>query len=457
MRLDPRFIYILQRGLLILVVLVLFGVVESQFLMISAVIFVCWRAVFLVEEYSGKYSDTIAPRSGFELLVETAGLIALAIMLPLSYGLLTEPFFSVGLPWGWLALIVILLGWFFYFLPHLLWQNQSQLRITWWALTFALLTVASAYLIETRHPYLKPWEPDRLAIATERVLNLDSIVLAGRHANWVLAYAESLDAMDEREAAAQYYEHALRLNAGLDSARERLVEWGYLEDFNASARASSDNRASRAATPIERVTINSDLERVREMTVVLVPVGEVGSEVLESIADAIRLQLDLPVKIADVSIDLPSHDRRRGLAVGRQWRFSTIAGSFVESISEWPAAPIKYIVVTPVDIYGPNTNFVFSVSFDWGAVLSLDRFGNPDKPDPLLKERAAKQSLSALIKSFPIPPSTSRQCVTSYTRSLAEFDAKGDAPAADTMEHFHQQVSLINRDWQGPGPILNRQ
>ena len=75
---------------------------------------------------------------------------------------------------------------------------------------------------------------------------------------------------------------------------------------------------------------------------------------------------------------------------------------------------------------------------------SEDRTGD----DALLRQRTAKQALGALLKSFNVPASTDRDDVTSYTRSLAEFDTKGNRPDAETLKLFRQAVADLNRQWQ---------
>lgn len=448
--------HVLIRALILLLCLALFGFVESGFLMISVVFFVLWRWMSLCGEFSGNVPPNGQPRSGRELFLEAGGLLALGVLMPLSMGLYVEPFFSIGLPWGWSALGIVLLGLGLYGLPHVLWGKYSDrpvLRMIWWGSALPIMSILVIALVEIRHPYLKPWQEDRYPLAVERIFSLESIVLASRHAGWVLKYAEILEEAGDLEAAAHYYEQALRLDTGFSSARKRLIEWGYLPEDSNEPAVKKAHASPSPREPFESIQIDAGLEMVDGVTVVLVPVGEVSQKVLERMGHSIQLHLDLPVKIAHPEIPLPRHDRRRGIAVGPQWRFSTIAEAFVESVPEWPQAPIRYLIVTPVDIYAPNTNFVFSVSFDWGGLMGLARFGNPDRPDDLLVERSAKQALSVIIKSFPIPPSTSRECVTSYTRSLDEFDAKGDMPASDTLRHFREQIALNNRDWHRRRPV----
>jgi hypothetical protein len=107
----------------------------------------------------------------------------------------------------------------------------------------------------------------------------------------------------------------------------------------------------------------------------------------------------------------------------------------------------KYLLVTPVDLYINEANYVLSTSYPWGGLVSSARFGGPNSGSDLLRQRTAKQALCALLKSFNIRPSPDRNCVTSYARNLAEFDAKGSRPNAETLKLFRQGVARINGAW----------
>lgn len=145
---------------------------------------------------------------------------------------------------------------------------------------------------------------------------------------------------------------------------------------------------------------------------------------------------------------LPDYTRKRGLAVAPQWDIGSLVGAFTNSVHNFPRAPIKYLLVTPVDIYIQDVNYVFSSSDNWGAVLSFARYGGPGVSDAQVRQRTAKQALGALLKSFGVPASTDRDCVTSYTRDLAEFDAKGNRPDAETMKLFQHALADLNQKWR---------
>jgi predicted Zn-dependent protease len=162
----------------------------------------------------------------------------------------------------------------------------------------------------------------------------------------------------------------------------------------------------------------------------------------------IHNELDLPVFVSPDSVPLPPHTRVRGLATGPQWDEAAMVRAFTNAIKAFPNAPIKYLLVTPVDIYTGDVNYVFSTTYEWGGMVSYARFGGENTGDFLLRHRTAKQSLCALLKSFNVPASGDHNCVTSYTRNLVEFDAKGNRPDDETKKLFRHAVADLNQAWQ---------
>lgn len=400
----------------------------------------------------------VPPRRKRELGVEALGAVAFAILVPLDVALYTRDFFSLRTPQGWEGAIVAALCLALYAWPHrwLKSADRSDARIGWWALTFVVALPLLSHAIEKHHPYLNPFNPDHHRLAAERVLALKNNVIAGHHADWVLRYARQLDDRGEWQQAIPFYREAIRLDANNREARARLA---------ALAARSSGGTAGSAPTPAvvssapywttdkpvtksPRGQIDSGLENVERCMVVIVAVGEVADDLLNAVGHVIHNELELPVCISTNTVPLPPHTRVRGLVTGRQWADDAIVQAFLKATGTFPKAPIKYVLITPVDIYHDDVSYVFSGSAEWGAVVSSARFGEPKGAGPLLRQRTAKQSLCALIKSFKVPMSTDRNCVTSYTRSLEEFDVKGNRPSAETLRLFRQAVADLNGGWQ---------
>lgn len=397
------------------------------------------------------------PRQKRELIAEALGVLAFVILLPATVALFSRDFFSLRTPQGWTGTAVIALCLVLYAWPHR-WMKSARLavfRIWWWALPFGPFLFLMIEALQSRHPYLNPFHPNHAALAATRVLKLKNNVVAGHHADWVLRYARQLDEGGQSKEALHFYRAGVRLDANDRRAYERLaiLEARYPGDaiqqqtFTPDATPSS-KRFFGVEKKLPRCQIDSRLENVEESTVVLVPVGNVPDEILEAIGTRVRAELNLPVLISSNSVPLPSHTRVQGLLTGRQWDADALIKAMLTNFHPFPKAPIKYVLITPVDIYGEDVNYVFSTSFEWGALVSLARFGEPKGDGTLMRQRAAKQTLCALIKSFNVPMSPDRQCVTSYARSLEEFDAKGDRPNAATMALFQRAVVNMNDGWK---------
>ena len=133
---------------------------------------------------------------------------------------------------------------------------------------------------------------------------------------------------------------------------------------------------------------------------------------------------------------------------GPQWDQAILFQSFFNADRPFPRAPIKYVLITPVDIYMQEANYVYSATYNWGDVVSLARCGVPTGNDSKLRERVAKQALCALLLSFGVPKSLDRNDVTCFTMNPEEFDAKGNRPDAETLKLFRQTVADENSQWQ---------
>lgn len=397
-------------------------------------------------------------RSKRELFADALGVLAFALLIPIDVALYTKDIFSLRASqhWGWDGAIVAALSLAAYAWPYRSFKSpdQADLRIWWWTLPFAVSLLAMTHAVHSRHPYLNPFNPDRDRLAAERVLSLKNNVVAGAYADWVLRYARDLDQRGDMPGAIHFYREALRLNPHFPDAYARLAALehhapnaGDNRTPPAPAPATPDWPADSPVTPPPRRHIDPQLENIEGCTIVIVPVGKVPDVLLDAVGDVIHRELDLPVCVSPDAVSLPPHTRVRGLATGPQWEIASLVQAFTNSIAVFPRAPVKYLLVTPVDIYMEDVNYVFSTTGPWGAVLSFARFGGPNGDDPRLTQRTAKQALGALLKSFGIPASTDRNDVTSYTSSLEEFDAKGNRPNAETLSLFRQAVADINRKW----------
>jgi predicted Zn-dependent protease len=398
------------------------------------------------------------PRTKLELGAEAFGLIGFVLLMPIDAALYTSDFVSPRRFQNWTGCALVLLGVALYAWPHLRpgFVLTAKRRILWWAVPFLPTLLLFLAGIGIRHPYLNPFHPEHTRLAADRVLALSDVVVAGSHADWVMRYARELDARGETSLAIHYYREALRLDSNDANAHARLA---ILEAESSvigapdSTMVSGDPLAPYWTTwqlvlPSERCVIDRNLDRVAGCTVVLVAVGQVPDRMMDAAAWVIREELKLPVCVADLVVPVPPHTRVKGLLTGRQWACDELVKALQRAVKTFPDAPVKYLLVTPVDIYTGDANYVFSGSYNFGAVVSFARYGNSKNVDDVLVQRTAKQALCALIKSFPVPTCPRRECVTSYTRSLAEFDAKGNRPCAETLAAFRRSVDEMNERWR---------
>jgi hypothetical protein len=395
----------------------------------------------------------VPPRSKRELWAEALGVVTFAILIPLAIALYTRPIFSFRGGQGWEGALVAACCLGLYALPHRLLRSLecSELRILWWVFPLIVVLPLLIHAVNTRHPYLNPFEPDRDRLAAGQVLSLKNNVVAGQYADWVLSYAQELDERGDATNAIDYYRASLRLDSNNHAAYERLsrlesqIAGGEIETNSVLEAHVPYWTAANPIRPSPRRQINEQLENVTECTIVIVPVGEVPDNLLDAVGFVIHQELGLPVCISTNAVTVPPYTRKLGLATNPQWDVAALVQSFTNAAKSFPNAPIRYVLITPVDIYMEDTRYVVSASSGWGALISSARFGDPGGD---LRERTAKQSLCALLKCFGVQQSPDRNDVTSYARTPAEFEAKGSRPDAATLKQFHEAVADINSRWQ---------
>lgn len=192
----------------VIIALILYGVVEGASLFWLVASFVGARSAYLVAQVLGETSR----RSRLEQMIECAGLLAFCLLAPLVWILYTREIVSLRANNGWTVVVVDLLGLILYLIPFAVSSPGAPLRRIWWGLPLWPATMLLIAGIQLRHPYLNPVNPDRVALAAERVLALRDGITAGQHYDWVTAHARMLDEQGNPEAAIRFYLDALRLN-----------------------------------------------------------------------------------------------------------------------------------------------------------------------------------------------------------------------------------------------------
>ena len=411
----------------------------------------------------------VEPRPGRELIAEWMGLLTFCLFLPIGFVLFTHDIVSSRRGYGFAEIGVTILCLAVYAWPHR-WASVDGVgdrRSMWWALPLvpALALVYTGVTIH--HPYLDPRREDRGKLAAERVLALDSNVVAGAHADWVFAYAAELASHGEVEPAIALYRRGLHLAPRAGDARRQLAALERPLDPRAEVASeggdprprahglSADQFARlplwdsrRSPHPVPSCRIDASLESVPRTTVVLVSLGSVPPGLIEAVGDVLHEELGLPVCRVEEPVPLPDADRVRGVVFGRQWNDAALVQHFRERSQPLPEAPLKYLLLTGADIYSEGSNFVFSSSRTFGVVLSYARYGDPGADWETVRYRTAKQALGALIKSFDLPPASDPNCVTSYSNGVPQFDAKGNRPTAATFLKFLERVEEQDTRWR---------
>jgi hypothetical protein len=395
---------------------------------------------------------SVPQRSRWELLADAAGVLAFTALIPLDVGLATESFFSLNRSFELAEIAVLATCLLLYGLPQfrVLAFRSARVRTLWWSVPFFPALLVLGLLVVAKHPYLNPLNPEHRRLAAERVaaiMHAGNNVVAASHVNWVFRYAQDLEAKGEKDKAIAWYRTGLELDSNRQDMRLRLKALESTSGESSTSTAATTDTidpyaplwpASFSFPEVPTGRLDESLQQLSKGTVVLVPVGPVPDVLLASIAYVIQHELGLPVIAADAPIPLTKATRTHGLLVGEQWNVDELGRAFFELYPTLPINRIKYVLVTQNDIYQTGTNFVFSASYSWGAIISAARFIAIGPDDDHILSRTSKQALCALLKSFALPASSDRDCVTSYTRSLTEFDQKGNRPNARTLALFQK-------------------
>ncbi|UCG13295.1 MAG: archaemetzincin family Zn-dependent metalloprotease [Deltaproteobacteria bacterium] len=179
----------------------------------------------------------------------------------------------------------------------------------------------------------------------------------------------------------------------------------------------------------------------------VVPMGDIGDEYLNSMAESIEEQFGLPVKVT-VNQGLPSY----ALDAGRQqYNSNLILKSLIDN-----AAPdaLKILGVTNGDLFNPIFAFVFGeAQFKGkGAVISSFRLrGNPDSESatkcPPLISRLEKEAIHELGHTFGLKHCADPDCVMQFSVGVECADRKFSffCPACRELMLWHLGTDLFLR------------
>lgn len=313
------------------------------------------------------------------------------------------------------------------------------------AIAFVML-VATAGVMQARHPYLLATGPTKRRLVAEKVWNLGHTFEAARHADKLFAYAEDLITEGRPADAAIVLERGLSFDAYNEAARQRLASIAQHPDENPPQPARSGHWSSTAlwVKPENVPSVGIfPTPPPSSFSIVLVPCGTIPEKVLDRVAAEVSARSELPVYRYRTNLVLPPPDRSFGLIGSRQWQPASLWAKFADTAPSIGAC--QYILITAEDLFMENTNFVFGSRINLHGVVSYARFGSPGRAptdDDLLIDRLAKQVLSTSIKGFGFDSRTT-DCVTTMSRDLEEFDRKAQIPSPEIRRDYLNAIRRL--------------
>lgn len=165
---------------------------------------------------------------------------------------------------------------------------------------------------------------------------------------------------------------------------------------------------------------------ITDVLVTIVPIGEVDSNHLEYLKEALKLQFDDCILKDGISISKNAYVPGR-----KQYDVSVLLRSLTEA---YPVVPenTKVLGITVQDIFTSGLNFVFGQAQIGGsyAVISICRlnpryYGNsPD--ESLFRKRICIEAVHELGHTLGLKHCPNRRCVMHFSNSLMDTDIKSN-------------------------------
>lgn len=464
--------YLLKAALSVLFAWLVAGSVERGKLAALLVLLILFRGRMLWREWlkAGRGVAMDGPgssprrRSRADIVSE---LVSLCVVLP-GAGLLTLMLTSTIVSGAGSARGLVLAALAAHFAANLIPVARTVARVLVRSTLSLAVVIVSLQVAREKHPYLLTSGATHRRELAGRVWELGHSVEAGRYAVHLVDYGKDLEAERRWEDAETIYRRALELDAFMAEAHAGMAR---VQDARGRPGLATESR--RLAGELagvarrSRPTVSTDVEfeapslprfdwqaRTR-LGICLVPVGEVDAALVNDAGARLARELGVEVYRWDgAAIPLPAAGRKSAVLGDRQWEPESLMRVFADQIrgealnGRELRGPWQFLLVTEADLYLPDVNFVFAVSYPVHGVVSAARMGRRD--DPRMVERLGKQLTATAIKCFGVRQADRPDCVTAYVRSVDELDRRPAGPSPTTRAEYRGKVTAWERDPRRP-------
>ncbi len=142
-------------------------------------------------EYNKLRQETPPPTSWREIICEIIGLYSFALLLPLNLFIFSRDFVSPWSSFSYMGYGVLLACIACYWLikKHI---AKKTVKMLFWLTPFIPGLLFFSYGVAIKHPYINPFNPDKIRLRAEKVIALQDNVAAANYWFWVFEYAQQL-------------------------------------------------------------------------------------------------------------------------------------------------------------------------------------------------------------------------------------------------------------------------